>query len=114
MTLSEFVEEYYLHDSNIEKVEYVSTTKTVLLEINFAFWMQEWYNEKDQPESGMIRIVFHNVDKYDCGKGNPTGPFVTILKSELKGRRLVISLFDNYVNKGFEMIIDAETVEVFT
>ena len=114
MTLSEFFEKYYFHDSDIKAVEYDLKEKSLSIQINFAFWMQTWYDENIHPETGVIRTVFHNVKSYSCDEGNPAGKFVTILGTDYREGILVFVLDDVFSDEDcFDMIIDAETVEVF-
>lgn len=114
MTLSEFFEKYYLHDSDIEAVEYDLKEKSLSIQIGFAFWMQTWYDEKFHPETGMIKAVFHNVKSYSCEEGNPAGKFVTILGIHYKEGTLVFVLDDVFSDDDcFDMIIEAESVDVF-
>lgn len=43
LTIAEFQERYYLHDSTIENIRYDAENKKLTLTIDFCFWMQEWY-----------------------------------------------------------------------
>ena len=60
MTLYELREKYYFHDSSIEKVVFDADKKILTLEIEFCFWMQEWY-DKSEPSNGLIRLTFEDV-----------------------------------------------------
>ena len=51
MTIAEFEEKYYLHDSSIEKIEYDATNKRLTLTIDFCFWMQIWYDKETKEGS---------------------------------------------------------------
>lgn len=64
MTVTEFEEKYYLHDSSLEKVEFDAENKKLTLTIDFCFWMQLWY-EQGKPENGYIAVTFENVSLYD-------------------------------------------------
>ena len=50
VTVTEFVEKYYLHDSSIEKIDYDADKKILSLTIEFCFWWQPWYN-KNEPRT---------------------------------------------------------------
>ena len=54
MTLHDFAENYYLHDSLLDKIVYSESEHTLVLYVDFAFWMQK------------IEIRFSGVEKY-CG-----------------------------------------------
>ena len=111
MTLTEFLEKYYLHDSTVEEVDYDLKNKTVTLTIGFCFWMQDWYQE-GEPESGTITAIFHNVTKYSCEGGNPAAPLAGILTAKLRNGDLVLAIMDDETGICFEMTIAAESVEV--
>ncbi len=64
MTLQEFIRQYYLHDSSIEKIEYDAENKTLTLTIEFCFWMQLWY-DKTTPKNGLIAVTFEDVSLFE-------------------------------------------------
>ena len=64
LTVTEFEEKYYLHDSSIEKIEYNAVDKILKLEIDFCFWMQNWYNSAELP-NGLIDVTFENVSSFE-------------------------------------------------
>ena len=64
MTVTEFVERYYLHDSSLEKVEFDVDKKILALTIEFCFWQQFWY-DKSTPTNGLIRVTFGGVSRFE-------------------------------------------------
>ena len=74
MTVTEFEEKYYLHDSTIEKIEYNAVDKILKLEIDFCFWMQNWYNPEELPD-GLIAVTFENVSFYEYENYDPSKLF---------------------------------------
>ena len=64
LTIEEFAKKYYLHDSTIEKINYDAENKTLILEIDFCFWMQIWY-DKNTPENGLIAVNFETVSMFE-------------------------------------------------
>jgi len=64
LTVTEFEEKYYLHDSSLEKVEFDAENKKLTLTIDLCFWMQLWY-EQGKPENGYIAVTFENVSFYE-------------------------------------------------
>ena len=74
MTITEFEEKYYLHDSTIEKINYDAKNKTLNLEIDFCFWMQIWYN-KNRAKNGLISVTFENVSFYEYEDYDPSKLF---------------------------------------
>ena len=111
MQIYDFIKNYNLHDSFFEDVSYDEHMRVVVLNINFAFWMQKSYVDGN-PENGIIRVVFHNVREYSCNGGDPTGPFVGILGAELAGDGIIIKLLDDETNECFDMRIVSDHVEV--
>lgn len=74
MTLAEFEEKYYLHDSSIDEIEYDAENRTLRLKIDFCFWMQNWYNEGELP-NGFIAVTFDNVTFYEYEDYDPSKLF---------------------------------------
>ncbi len=74
MTVAEFEEKYYLHDSSIDKIEYDAENRTLRLEIDFCFWMQNWYNKGELP-NGFIAVNFSNVTFYEYEDYDPSKLF---------------------------------------
>ena len=64
MTPLEFVERYYLHDSNIERVDFDADKKVLTLIIEFCFWWQPWH-KKDEPKNGLICVTFKDVSSFE-------------------------------------------------
>ena len=60
MTALDFVKKYIMHDSLISSVEVLDVGRTIVLLIDFAFWMQVGYNETD-PETGILKATPHNA-----------------------------------------------------
>lgn len=58
MTLLELNNNYYFHDSVLEKIEY--SNNELKLYCQFCDFMQENYNDKDDANSDII-VVFHNA-----------------------------------------------------
>ena len=64
MTIEQFAERYYLHDSSLEKVDFDVDKKILALTIEFCFWMQNWY-DKSEPSNGLIRATFKDVSIFE-------------------------------------------------
>lgn len=111
MTLKEFAEKYYLHDSFINSYHFNEETAQVILDISFAFWMQENYSESD-PETGYLKVIFHEVTTFECKDGDPAGAFVGILKTEAHDDGFVITFLDDESGNCFDMIIHARSVTI--
>ena len=114
MTICEFEERYYLHDSELTKIEYDSHTCTALFVVDFCYWMQLWY-VKGEPKNGFIGLKFNGVSflKYDETKGNGTfGNSIHDIEVSKDGM-LIFQQTDDDTFEYYETIIKAESVEVY-
>ena len=111
MTLEEFQERYYFHDSDIQSLTYDADSSTLTLVIDFAFWMQISFIE-GQEETGLIEVTFRNVSSYECEGGDPTGVFVGILNTEVKDGCLVFHMSDGMSLDYIELRVRAAEVDV--
>lgn len=65
MTLSEFNDDYYFHDSILNKLEY--SNGELKLYCEFCNFMQENYDDKEHTNSDII-VIFHNSEYKISGK----------------------------------------------
>ena len=97
MTLAEFEERYYLHDSTIDKIDFDADKKILTLTIDFCFWIQSWY-EATLPKNGLIAVTFENVSRYSYEDYDPTkflGDHVPeILHTEIADGMLILGTFE--------------------
>lgn len=97
MTLAEFENKYYLHDSTIDKIDFDAANKKLMLTIDFCFWMQSWY-EATLPKNGLIAVTFENVSYYSYEDYDPTkflGDHVPeILQTEIADGMLILYTFE--------------------
>ena len=107
MTINSFLADYYLHDSLVEKVVYESNE--VDLTIDFCFWMQEGYNDKN-PETGIIHLHFPEVAAFS----GPTGDIddYSILEAGFQDNCLTLLLMDDFNNTTYELKIITALGEV--
>ena len=121
MTVREFEDNYYLHDSNIEKIFFDADKKILTLEIFFCFWMQEWY-DKNEPSNGLIRVTFKNVSHVEFDEhsieNNLADLEVEILDIDVdEDNTLILGTVDYGMNRGlcdgyYQLKISAANVEV--
>lgn len=64
MTIKEFVNRFYLHDSGVEAIKYDEENKVIEVYVDFCYWMQDDYQEGDK-ENGNIKLVFYDVSFFD-------------------------------------------------
>lgn len=87
MTLQEFREKYYLHDSSIEKIDFNADKKVLTLKIDFCFWMQLWY-KKSEPTNGFIRVTFEDISLFEYDNDIAERIFSDELDSEIRDAEL--------------------------
>ena len=110
MTIKEFVANYYMHDSLIDKAEILENGSTIILWIDFAFWMQEWYNEND-PETGIIKVTFHGVSGYTIPE-NVNWNEISILNMDMEEDGVKFALSNDMTDDYLEISINADSVSV--
>ena len=110
MTSSEFVSNYIMHDSLIDRVQILENGSTIVLWIDFAFWMQNGYNEKD-PETGIIKVTFHGVTNRVIPE-NVNWDEISILEMKMDGDNIVFALVNDMTDDYLEIIINANHVTV--
>ena len=85
MTAHDFVKNYYMHDSLIDNVEVLDNGRTIVLWVDFSYWMQEEYKEGD-PDTGKLKITFYDVENYSIPE-NVNWTEISILDSfDLEGK----------------------------
>lgn len=87
MTVTEFDEKYYLHDSSLEKVAFDADFKVLRLTIAFCFWMQNWY-DKSEPTNGLIRVTFRDVSRFEYDDCIAEKIFADNLDSEIRSGKI--------------------------
>ncbi len=111
MKLQELEKKYYMHDSYFEKVEYNEQARTALTLVNFAFWMQDWYDDKN-PENGILRLEFANVETFNYTADVDKVTQGSIIRTEIKDDMLVFAIYDDVSDEYSELSIRAEDVVV--
>ncbi len=108
MTAKEFVSNYIMHDSLIDKVEVLDNNKTIVISIDFAFWMQNGYKESD-PETGTLEVVFADVKEYSIPE-NVDWSAVSILETSFINDSVKFSLMNDMTDDYLEIIIDSQKI----
>ena len=110
MNLLNLIKKYNLHDSFFESVIYSNEKHQVEMNINFAFWMQEWYNN-NIPENGIITILFTDVLEYIC-PSNIDWEQISIIQTTVNNDIIKFSLLNDITNEFLEIIIKCKNVSV--
>ena len=92
MTIKDFAEKYYLHDSGIEKIFYDEKNKKLVLTIEFCFWMQNWYDETE-PSNGKISATFENVSRFEYDENISDRIFSDDLDNEILNAKFEKNFF---------------------
>ncbi|MBR4153409.1 MAG: hypothetical protein IKT98_10695 [Selenomonadaceae bacterium] len=87
MTIAEFDEKYYLHDSSIENIDFDANKKVLKFKIFFCFWMQLWY-DKNEPPNGWIRVTFNDVSCFEYYAAIADRIFDAEIDSEIRSSKL--------------------------
>ncbi len=105
MTLLELNENYYFHDSVLEKIEFINND--LKLHCQFCNFMQENYNNEDDANSDII-VVFHNAVYAMDGDWENEASF---LNQRIQDDSIVFFMESSPVKFG-NLIINADSVDV--
>lgn len=108
MTAHDFVKNYIMHDSLIDSIEVLDAGRTLVLMIDFAFWMQVGYNEND-PETGLLQVTFSDVSDYSIPKDADWNE-ISILEATASGNTVKFSLMNDMTDAYLELIICSEQI----
>ncbi len=110
MNTKNFVENYNLHGSLLENIEYDSERQTVKLTVEFCCWLQDNYKEGTS-ETGIIEINFINVSNFEYSpyKINSDEFTNVILEDKTIKFTLFNDIEDNYKN----IYITCNEVKIF-
>ncbi len=103
MTAHDFVKNYIMHDSLIDSVEVLNGGRTIVILIDFAFWMQVGYNETD-PETGTLKVTFSNVSNYIIPE-NIDWNEISILETAASGNTVKFNLMNDMTDAYIELSI---------
>ena len=110
MDIKHFFQNYNFHDSLLKNIEYCNDTSSVNMLVDFAFWMQEGYQE-EEPETGLILIIFSDVSEYDC-PDNINFDQVSFLGSEIIEDAIKYEMVNDFTDEYFSITIKAKSVDV--
>lgn len=110
MKINEFLKNYDLHDSLLEKIKYDKTTDTIQFIIDFCYWQQENY-KSDMEETGMIIVEFSGdthliYDSYEINSDD------IIKVSSNANNTITIIVFNDLSDEYKEITIKANDVKV--
>lgn len=109
MKAFEFISNYILHDSLIDSVEVVDDN-TIVMSIDFAFWMQNDYDES-MPETGVIKVTFNDVSQYSIPQDVDWNE-LSILEAKLENNSIKFLLMNDMTDESLEISIHSNSVAV--
>ena len=110
MNITQFLDQYELHDSLLEFVSYNAEKEELELKINFCYWMQSNYDNLS-PETGLVLVKFYDVIEYSGLTGNTDDFSILELKLDQDGS-IIISVLDDDKNEFFSLSFKAKYVEI--
>lgn len=110
MTIKEFIQNYNLHDSLLEKIDYDEETATVNLYVDFCYWQQNNYTD-EMPETGNIVIKFIGCTLLHYSPYQINSDEISKVVSN-KENEIVLTVFNDLSENYIEIIINASSVSV--
>lgn len=110
MTISELTETYYFHDSAIAEITHDDRLHQLVITIEFCFWAQEAFKE-GMPETGLIKLVFHEVEDFDCDGLPGEIDYFSILDASADNNKLTLSILDDFHNSFYELYVVSPAVD---
>ena len=112
MTAEEFVKKYVLHDSLIDDVYVDNNDGKVTIKIDFAFWMQEDY-EESEPETGIVNVIFDGVSYIEIPQEVDWNE-ISISEARIEGDMIKFELMNDVTDDYLEILILAQNVSFET
>ena len=110
MTVNEFITKYNLHDSLIDDVSFDAVSKQVLMRIDFAYWMQDWYTE-EFAETDILTVSFNGVNQFICPDHVPWDQ-ISIIQASLVDDNIKFALMNDTTDGYLDIIIKCESIDV--
>ncbi|MFL0197611.1 hypothetical protein ACJDU8_18870 [Clostridium sp. WILCCON 0269] len=96
MKLHKLLEDYDLHDSLVEDIQFDADKKRLIIGIELCNWRQKSYKE-NEPEMLSCKLIFDRVRKYEFDTDYKTFEDNEILEAEIihtkNGNKLKLALY---------------------
>ncbi len=109
MTIKEFNEKYYLHDSCITNIAYNSEEESLVIILDFCQWAQKWYKKED-PENVFLKVTFSGIPAYDGLTGEID--YFSVLDAEIRNGYFRMNLLDDIHNETYELQLNPSQIFV--
>lgn len=103
------LQQYYFHDSLLEKITYSKESQTLELLVDFCYWAQVNY-VAGTPETGRLTVRFHGVSEYNGLSGESVWWGISEMTAE--DGRVILIVDDDYHNEVYNVSFQAISVEV--
>ena len=110
MTQQEFITNYNFHDSLIDDVSFDAGSKQVVMRIDFAYWMQEWYTE-DMAETDALTIIFNEVSQFVCPEDVPWEQ-ISIIQASLENDNIKFALMNDITDGYLDIFIKCKSISI--
>lgn len=110
MTQQEFITKYNFHDSLIDDVSFDAVSKQVVMRIDFAYWMQEWYTE-DMAETDTLTIIFNEVSQFVCPEDVPWEQ-ISIIQASLENDNIKFALMNDITDGYLDIFIKCKSISI--
>lgn len=115
MKIQDFDKKYYFHDSLVDSIVYNSEKHELVIIFDFCYWAQADC-KKDKPETGLLKVTFRGVKKYDDIQGTNKRKWWAVLDGDAKDDKYHLFIQDiekDIKNEKYhDIYIEAEDVEV--
>lgn len=115
MTIKEFVDRFYLHDSGVQEIKKIKDDKIIEMYVDFCYWMQDDYQDGDK-ENGNVKFVFYDVELFEIHYFDIEDHSFDddcILECCIeKDNTLLFKMMKDIIGKYYEIRIAAGSVEV--
>ena len=108
MTIKDFVLNYNMHDSLINRIDILENGSLLEFWIDFAFWMQNGYDDSND-ETGILKVTFSGVKSYII-PDNICLDEISILEMVMDNDGVKFSLVNDLTDDYLEIIVYADQV----
>lgn len=110
MTQQEFITKYNFHDSLINNVSFDNASNKITMQVDFAYWMQEWYTE-DMTETDTLTIIFNEVSQFVCPDDVPWEQ-ISIIQASLEDDNIKFALMNDIIDGYLDVLIKCKSISI--
>ncbi len=110
MTQQDFIAKYNFHDSLIDDISFDKTSDKVMMQVDFAYWMQDWYTE-DLAETDALTICFNGVSQFVCPDDVPWEQ-ISIIQASIEDNAIKFALTNDITDVYLDIIIKCKSISI--